>query len=84
MIRCPQCRTRRASYASMMAHVKASGHKLCDCGGYHFPQQPYSAVQILEEAVKQSTPGKIVKSFGNGEVFQSNSKIRGKKELQCL
>ena len=48
------------------------------------PQHPYSAVQILEEAVKQSTPGKIVKSFGNGEVFQSNSKIRGKKELQCL
>lgn len=39
MIRCPQCRTRRASYASMMAHVKASGHKLCDCGGYHFPHR---------------------------------------------
>ena len=23
----------------MMAHVKASGHKLCDCGGYHFPHR---------------------------------------------
>ena len=23
----------------MMAHVKASGHKLCDCGGDHFPHR---------------------------------------------
>lgn len=63
------------------------------------PQAPYTAVQILEEAVKQATPGKIVKLFRNGEIlveydctwitatgtsFQSNMRIRAREELQCL
>lgn len=34
--RCPQCRTRRASWSSLQEHLKKSGHKLCSCGGYHY------------------------------------------------
>ena len=36
MLRCPQCRSRRATYESMQEHIKTSGHKLCGCGGYHY------------------------------------------------
>jgi hypothetical protein len=39
-IRCPACRTRRASYQSMQAHLAATGHTLCRCGGYHFAHRP--------------------------------------------
>lgn len=42
MLRCPECRSRRATYASMQAHIKASGHKLCTCGGYHYAHRPAS------------------------------------------
>lgn len=35
MLRCPECRSRRTTYKSMQLHIKASGHKLCTCGGYH-------------------------------------------------
>lgn len=40
--RCPQCRTRRATYASLLDHVKASGHRLCLCGGYPYKHRPDS------------------------------------------
>lgn len=39
-LRCVECRTRRATYASMQAHYEASGHKLCTCGGLHYPHRP--------------------------------------------
>lgn len=42
MLRCPACRTRRTTYAAMQEHIKASGHKLCTCGGYHFAHRPGS------------------------------------------
>lgn len=41
-LRCPECRSRRATYASMLLHVKATGHKLCQCGGYHYAHRPGS------------------------------------------
>lgn len=44
MLRCPECRSRRASLVSLVAHVKATGHKACNCGGYgykHRPNSPY-------------------------------------------
>lgn len=40
MIRCPACRTRRATYQSMQAHIASTGHTLCRCGGYHFAHRP--------------------------------------------
>ena len=42
MLRCPECRSRRATYQSMLAHIKATGHKLCTCGGYHYAHRPGS------------------------------------------
>lgn len=38
-LRCPECRTRRATYASMARHIAASNHKLCHCGGYWHPHR---------------------------------------------
>lgn len=31
----------------MLAHVQASGHSLCGCGGYHYPHRPESPCCIL-------------------------------------
>lgn len=42
MLRCPQCRTRRASFVSMLKHINEKGHKLCGCGGYHYKHRPGS------------------------------------------
>ena len=41
-LRCLACRTRRATFTSLVAHVKYSGHKPCTCGGYHYPHRPFS------------------------------------------
>lgn len=41
-LRCPQCRSRRATFATLRAHLAASGHQLCGCGGYHFRHRPGS------------------------------------------
>ena len=42
-VRCKVCRTRRATFKSLMEHVKASGHtKPCTCSGYHYPHRPGS------------------------------------------
>ena len=41
-VRCPECRTRRASFVSLLKHVEKSGHKLCRCGGYHYAHRPFS------------------------------------------
>jgi len=40
--RCPACGTRRTDWRLMLAHRAASGHKPCNCGGYHYPHGPRS------------------------------------------
>ena len=42
-LRCPQCRTRRATYATMARHIATTGHKLCQCGGYWYAHRPGSS-----------------------------------------
>lgn len=42
MLRCPACRTRRATYESLQAHIDKTGHRQCGCGGYHYPHRPGS------------------------------------------
>jgi len=42
MLRCPACRARRTTFAAMQAHTTLTGHKLCNCGGYHYPHRPGS------------------------------------------
>ena len=36
MYRCPDCRTRRKDYKLFTQHLRDSGHRLCNCGGYHY------------------------------------------------
>lgn len=64
VFRCPACRTRRKLFTSMIAHIKESGHRLCDCGGggfYHYPHRPGSPcctanpMSELQQALR--TPG---------------------------
>lgn len=40
--RCPECRTRRATWNSLVEHIKKSGHGACGCGGYHYKHRPSS------------------------------------------
>ncbi|MNK29177.1 hypothetical protein D3C87_475670 [compost metagenome] len=32
MYRCPECRTRRRDHGLFTQHIRATGHKLCQCG----------------------------------------------------
>lgn len=41
-VRCPDCRTRRATFVSMLKHVAETGHKHCGCGGYPWKHRPGS------------------------------------------
>lgn len=45
--RCPACRTRRADYGLFMAHVRTTGHRVCNCGGYHYAHRPGSPFCVL-------------------------------------
>ena len=42
ILRCPECRTRRTTRGLFSQHVQATGHKLCQCGGYHYAHRPGS------------------------------------------
>lgn len=42
LFRCPDCRTRRVSYALFTRHLQTSGHRLCNCSGYHYAHRPRS------------------------------------------
>lgn len=60
MLRCPECRTRRATYASMQRHIQGSDHKLCTCGGYHYahrPGSPYCEHNPMAPALQASRAG---------------------------
>ena len=60
MLRCPECRSRRTTYASMQAHLRASGHQLCHCGGYHYPHRagsPYCEANPMAPALAASRAG---------------------------
>lgn len=40
--RCPECRTRRRDFGLFTRHIAASGHRVCQCGGYHYSHRPGS------------------------------------------
>ena len=42
LFRCPDCRTRRRDFGLFTQHIKATGHALCRCGGYHYSHRPGS------------------------------------------
>lgn len=33
---------RHATFTGLLDHVRASGHRLCRCGAYHYPHRPTS------------------------------------------
>jgi hypothetical protein len=37
--RCPQCRTRRTSWVSMLKHMADKDHRAHHCAGYWFPHR---------------------------------------------
>lgn len=39
LFRCPECRTRRKDWGLFTQHLNASGHRVCTCGGYHYPHR---------------------------------------------
>lgn len=41
-LRCPGCRTRRASILALIDHKLKTGHAACLCGGYDYPHRPGS------------------------------------------
>lgn len=59
ILRCPDCRTRRTSFVSLVEHCRAHGHKVCGCGGYpysHRPGSPYceqNAMSAVRIAARQ-------------------------------
>jgi hypothetical protein len=58
--RCPECRTRRRSYGLFLQHLVDSGHRPCQCGGYHYKHRPGSPcchknpLAVLHIAARQS------------------------------
>ncbi len=42
IFRCPECRTRRADYGLFTKHLRETGHRVCSCGGYHYPHRANS------------------------------------------
>jgi len=59
--RCPECRTRRTDYGLFLQHLKLTGHRVCNCGGYHYPHRadsPYchkNALAPYRHAAREST-----------------------------
>lgn len=62
LFRCPSCRTRRRDYGLFTKHLQESGHRLCNCGGYHYshrPASPYCEANPMSDvllASRQGTP----------------------------
>lgn len=46
LFRCPQCRTRRRDWGLFTQHLKSTGHRACDCGGYHYRHRPGSPLCV--------------------------------------
>lgn len=70
-VRCPGCRSRRASFVSLLAHVKQSGHTLCKCGSYHYPHRPRSGcceknpMGLVRSAERADAPQYVVDELVN-------------------
>lgn len=63
MYRCPQCGTRRKDYRLFTQHVRSSGHKPCNCGGYHYPHRkgsPLCAANPMSEVLEAKRRGEPV------------------------
>ena len=74
MVRCPQCRTRRATYSSLLTHVLKSGHKQCDCGGYHYKHRPGNPL-CKENVFSSIRHAMLVSDLTDGEVLDAMAEI---------
>lgn len=60
LFRCPECRTRRRDYGLFTRHLKESGHRICNCGGYHYshrPGSPYCVGNPMSDVLIASRQG---------------------------
>ncbi|MFV0676687.1 hypothetical protein [Variovorax sp. tm] len=60
LFRCPECRTRRRDHGLFTQHLRATGHRLCRCGGYHYehrPGSPYCERNPMSAALLASRHG---------------------------
>ena len=70
-VRCPACRTRRATFTALLQHVKHSGHAVCRCGGYHYPHRPgsgccmQSPMGAIRAAEREDAPTSVVLELVN-------------------
>lgn len=85
LFRCPECRTRRRSHSLFTQHLRATGHRLCRCGGYHYehrPGSPFCEHNPMSAALLASRHG-----ASNEEVLDIALEIvlttRGRPALRC-
>ncbi len=61
MYRCPGCRTRRLRWKRIAEHMQETGHKVCNCEGYHYHHRPGSPCcthhprHILNRAIREGS-----------------------------
>lgn len=58
--RCPECRTRRVSFKLLQQHMRDTGHKVCDCGGYHYRHRkgsPFCRINPLSAILEADRQG---------------------------
>lgn len=64
--RCPECRTRRADYGLFLQHLRTSGHRVCNCGGYHFAHRKgstychHNPLAVMHAASRQGEPPEVL------------------------
>lgn len=70
--RCPQCRTRKKRWADITAHMRATGHAVCKCSGYHYHHRagsPYchsNPLSPILEADRQGCSEEEIKGLAHG------------------
>lgn len=74
--RCPGCRTRRSTPQSLLRHLKATGHRACNCGhvsygGTAFPHRPgstfciHNPLSALWVAMRQCEPPEVLRDVAH-------------------
>jgi hypothetical protein len=65
-MRCPECRTRRKDYGLFQQHLRSTGHRVCQCGGYHYghrkgsPFCHHNPLAAIYHADRQGEPDEVL------------------------
>lgn len=75
--RCPACRTRRTDWLTLVAHCASAGHRVCNCGGYHYahrPGSPYCTLNVwsdLRHAARAGESGDVLLDLAVDIAFEN-------------